>query len=151
MPNGPLIILSSLMVFILLLFTAFLFYKGRHIYSNVLLGLYLISQIIGIVNGSLVLLKDYLLPEYVHFFFIGSPIVFAWVALYYLFICSLVDTRFRIKSYRWLHFLPFLLVLFILLKQFYFVDSDEKLKLLEHSSSFLILSGHLTFYLVYRL
>jgi AraC-like DNA-binding protein len=136
MPVTPLIIVTFLMIFILLFFTAFLFYKGRHIYSNVLLGFYLASQIIGIINGALFVFKDYLLPEYIHFFYIGYPVVFSWVALYYLFICSLLDTRFRIKSYRWLHFLPFLLVLSLLMKQFYFFDSGEKVILIEHSSSF---------------
>lgn len=136
MPISPLIIVSSLMIFILLFFAAFLFYKGRQTYSNLLLGLYLASQVVGIINGNLFFLKDYLLPKYVHLFYIGYPFVFAWMALYYLFICSLVNTRFRIRSYNWLHFIPFLLVLFILLKQFYLVSSDEKIKLIEHDSSF---------------
>jgi AraC-like DNA-binding protein len=137
MPISPLIIVSSLMIFILLFFAAFLFYKGRHIYSNVLLGLYLTTQIIGIVNGKLFLFNDYLLPEHIHFFYIGYPVVFTWLALYYLFICSLIDTRYRIKSYRWLHFLPAILVLLLLMKYFYFVDEAEKIKLLDHSSGFL--------------
>lgn len=136
MQLSPLILVSSLMIFILLLFTAFLFYKGRHIYSNVLLAVYLASQIIGIINGNLFFLKDYLLPKYVHLFFLGFPVVFVWVALYYLFICSLVDTRFRIKSFKWLHFLPSFIVLVILMKQFYFLGSEEKLKLLNQDSEF---------------
>jgi len=131
-----LLVVSFLMIFILMFFSAFLLYKGRQIYSNVLLSIYLASQIIGILNGSLFLLNDYLLPGFVNLYFIGYPVVFAWVALYYMFICSLVDTRFRIKSYRWLHFLPFLVVVIILSKQFYFVASEEKLKLLDRSSEF---------------
>jgi AraC-like DNA-binding protein len=137
MPVDALFIVSSMMIFILMLFTAFLFYKGRHIYSNVLLGIYLASQIIGILNGTLFALKEYFLPKYVHLFLIGYPIVFAWAALYYLFICSLVDTRFRIKSYNWLHFVPFVLVALIFSKQFYFADSGEKLILLQPGSEFI--------------
>jgi len=102
----------------------------------VILGLYLASQIIGIINGSLYLFKDYLLPDYVHLFYVGYPVVFSWVALYYLFICSLLDTRFRIKSYIWLHFLPFIIVLFLLTSQFYLFGSEEKLRLIENSSDF---------------
>ena len=133
---SPFIVVSSLMVFILLLFSAFLFYKGRHIYSNVLLGLYLLSQIIGIFNGNLFLLKDVLLPNYVHLYLIGYPVVFIWLPLYFFFVCSLVDTRFRIKGYNWLHFLPFFVVLVILLSQFYFKGPNEKLKLLDPNSNF---------------
>lgn len=132
-----LIVESFLMIFILLFFTAFLFSKGRHIYSNVLLGIYLISQILGIGNYCLLFLKEYFNPKYVHLFYIGASIVFVWVPLYYLFICSLVDTRFRIKSYSWLHFLPFLLVLFILFRQFKPLGSDAELKLFENSSGFI--------------
>jgi len=136
MPVSPFIIVSSLMLFILLLFTSFLFYKGRHIYSNVLLGLYLASQIFGILSNDFYFLKDYLLPKHVHLLYLGYPVSFTWVALYYLFICSLVDTRFRIKSYGWLHFLPFILVTIILLKQFYLHDTAGKMKLLEKGSDF---------------
>lgn len=132
----PFVVITSLMIFILLLFSAFLFYRGRHIYSNVLLGFYLLSQIIGILNGSLFLLKDYLLPKYIHLFYIGYPIIFTWLVLYYFFVCSLVDTQFRIKAYDWLHFIPFFVVLATLLSQFYFKGSNEKLKLLEPNSSF---------------
>ncbi len=130
------VVVSSLMIFILLFFTAFLFYKGRHIYSNVLLGIYLACQIIGIVNTSFFFLKDYLLPDYVNLYFTGYPIIFAWVVLYYFFISSLIDSRFRIKSYNWLHFVPFLVVLFIMSRYFYFFGADEKLKLLEPQSGF---------------
>jgi len=133
---SPLVVITSLMVFILLLFSAFLFYRGRHVYSNVLLGFYLLSQVIGILNGNLFLLQDYLLPKYVHLYLIGYPIIFIWLVLYYFFVCSLVDTRFRIKAFDWLHFIPFFIVVATLLSQFYFKDANEKLKLLEPNSSF---------------
>lgn len=136
MQLSPLIIVSSLMIFILLFFVAFLFYKGRKIYSNVLLGVYMATQIIGIINGNFFFLRDLLLPKYIHLFYIGYPVVFTWVPLYYFFVCSLLNTRFRIKSYLWLHFLPFFLVLGILMKQFYFAGTTEKLNLLERDSGF---------------
>jgi AraC-like DNA-binding protein len=137
MPISPMMVVSSMMILILMLFSAFLFYKGRHIYSNVLLGVYLSSQIIGILNSNLFALKDFLLPKYVHLFNIGYPVIFAWVVLYYFFICSLVDTRFRIKSYCWLHFLPFLVVTLLLAKQFYFLGADKKIQLLQSGSGFI--------------
>lgn len=143
---SPFIVIRSLMVFILLLFSAFLFYKGRHIYSNVLLAFYLLSQVVGILNGSLLLLQDYLLPKYVHLFYIGYPIVFIWLVLYYFFICSLVNTNFRIRTYNWLHFIPFLIILVILSNKFYFKDSLEKLKLLEPGSNFYDLIRILSFF-----
>src|SRR5512133_2175916 len=133
---SPTVLVSMLMVFILLLFSTFLFYKGKHIYSNVILGLYLLSQVIGILNGSLFSLRDTLLPKYVHLYLIGYPILFIWLPLYFFFVCSLVDTRFRIKGFDWLHFLPSLVVLVILLSQFYFKNSDEKLELLDPDSGF---------------
>ena len=134
---SPYILVTLLMVFVLLLYSTFLFYKGNHIYSNVILGLYLVSQIIGLLNGSLFSLRDNLLPKYVHLFLIGYPIIFIWLPLYFLFVCSLVDTRFRIKSYDWLHFLPSLVVLAILVSQFYFKSSNEKLELLDINSEFM--------------
>lgn len=137
MATYPLVIVSSLMIFILLFFIVFLSYKGRHIYSNLLLVLYLASQILGILNGNLFVLKDYFLPKYVHIYLIGYPVIFVWAALYYLFIRSLIDTRFRIKGYSWLHFLPFLVVLFILIVKFFFVSSEQKIKLLQQDSGFL--------------
>ena len=132
---SPYILVTLLMVFVLLLYSTFLFYKGNHIYSNVILGLYLISQIIGIFNGSLFSLRENLLPKYVHLFLIGYPIIFIWLPLYFFFVCSLVDTRFRIKSYDWLHFLPFVIAIGILVSQFYFKSSNEKLELLDINSS----------------
>lgn len=127
------LVITTLMVFILILFTVFLLHKGRRVYANLFLSLYLISQILGIFHSSILFLRDQLLPEYIHLYFIGFPFVFLWGVFYYFFIYSLLEPDFRIGKRDILHLIPFGVVFLYFLFSFYFYNPDHKLALLYQS------------------
>jgi AraC-like DNA-binding protein len=118
------------MIFVLLLFTILLFHKGGRRYSNKILGFYLISQIIGVSNNLLFSFKQELMPDYVHCFMIGYPVVFLWLPLYYLFIRSLLDEDFRIGKREAKHFIIFFLVAVYISSEFILKDAQTKITML---------------------
>ena len=101
-----------LIVFILLLFTVLLFNVGRHTRSNRYLGYYFISQILPLFN-----LVFHPLPG-ISYFFVQS-IIFTWGAFYYLFVSSLLDSRFKFDKKFLLHFIPYIIGFFFLLIGYY--------------------------------
>lgn len=119
--------IGLLMFFVLFLFSLVVFHKGRHRYSNVLLGLYLISQMIGIGNFLLFVNSKLLLPKWIHFYMIGFPMVFLWLPLFFLFLQSLFNPLFRLKLIHALHFIPSALVAVYLIMYFYFEPVDVKI------------------------
>jgi len=133
---SPFIIVCSIMVFILLFFIVFLVYKGLKLYSNILLVIFLLSQILGILNLSLFSLKDYLLPDFANLYLIGYPIVFIWSALYFFFISSILNSRFRVGKRHWYHFVPILVAIIFLSHQFFFKSIEDKILLLDQGSEF---------------
>lgn len=114
MDMSTLTLINILIIFILLLFTLLLFNVGRHTKSNQYLGVYFISQILVLTNFTLthlpILLYSLLLS-----------IQYAWGALFYLFICSLLEPDFQFTRKNLVHFIPMILVFLLLL---FSIDSN---------------------------
>jgi AraC-like DNA-binding protein len=107
-------IICWLMIFILTLFTILLLHIGRHTKSNIYLAIYFISQIIGILSVFIYPSNKLVFIIY----YICQSVCYAWGGLFYLFISSLFEPRFKFKFKTVLHFIPAILVFIILI--FYF-------------------------------
>jgi AraC-like DNA-binding protein len=119
-------------IMLLGLFVVLLFHKGKRSYSNKILIVYLISQILGTGNNLLFYYKNELLPTYIHFYMIGYPVVFLWLPLFYFFIKSLLFKNFRIKKMDIVHIIPFLLAFSFFLVNFILKDTQTKILLLNN-------------------
>ncbi len=105
---SPVSIINILTIFLLLLFSLLLFTVGRHNKSNRYLGLYFVSQILAlsclIVNHLPVLLYSFLISfQYV------------WGGLFYLFVCSLIDSSFQFRVKNLWIFVPMIISFFFLI------------------------------------
>jgi len=134
MAQNLILVITTLMIFILLFFILFLLHKGRRVYANIFLSLYLISQIIGILHSSLFHMKSILLPEYIHLFFTGYPAIFLWGVFYYFFIYALLQPDFKLRIRHVLHLIPFIIVLAYFTANFYLSGTERKLELLRQDS-----------------
>jgi AraC-like DNA-binding protein len=122
------IALIVLMLFLLSVFTILLFHKGRERYSNVLLAVYFISQILGIMDGLLI--YGVSVGKAIPFTFF--PIIFTWGPLFYFYIISLFYSDFRITYRQGFHFIPFLIILLFTFRNFYLIEYATRLKLLQN-------------------
>jgi AraC-like DNA-binding protein len=125
------LLLSSLMIFVLLLFAVLLFHKGRHKTSNVALGLYLIGQFLGLIDGILYNLPVEWQMRLTHLSLVFMPVMFTWGASYYLYISSVLDNNFRWKKIQLIHLIPFVIVFVYLTVNFYIKPANVKWNLLK--------------------
>lgn len=113
-------LINILIIFILLLFTVLLFHVGRHTKSNRYLGIYFISQILVLLLSTI---SQVHLP--VLLYCILYSIKYAWGALFYLFICSLLDPDFRFRLKNLGHFIPMILAFLFLIFSFDPIHSNQ--------------------------
>ena len=115
--------LLTLMNFVLIIFIVLLLHKGRERYSNIMLVLYFTSQVIGIAEG------------YIYYFYTNGipftfyPFTFTWAPLFFFYICSLLDTEFRLKRVHLLHAIPFIAVLTYTFVYFYVKDFATRMEM----------------------
>jgi AraC-like DNA-binding protein len=126
-----------LMIFLLVIFTVLLIHKGRNKYSNIMLAIYFVSQIIGIFD-ALIVFSRYLM----HFGIIFYPVIFTWGPCFYLYIVSLLNSEFRFRLKHTVHFIPFLVVLIYTALQFYFKETDIRITMLTSFSILQKLYSH---------
>lgn len=105
---SPISIINLLIIFLLLLFSLLLFNVGRHTKSNRYLGIYFISQILVL---SCFILNQ--LPILLYSFLIS--VQFVWGGLFYLFICSLLDSKFQFRLKCLWILVPMFIAYFILI------------------------------------
>ena len=129
------IALIVLMLFLLSIFSILLFHKGRGHYPNILLAIYLISQIIGIADGLL----KFGFPDGKGFPYIFFPIIFVWVPFFYFYIMSLLYSDFRLTWKHWFHFVPFVVVLAFTTKYFYLQEYSVRIQLISNNEIYQIL------------
>jgi AraC-like DNA-binding protein len=104
---NPVSIINILIIFLLLLFSLLLFNVGRQNKSNRYLAIYFISQILGL---SCLIITH--LPTILYSFLIS--VEYVWGALFYLFICSLLESNFQFKlKYLW-QLIPMVIAFFFL-------------------------------------
>lgn len=112
-----------LMLFLLVIFTVLLIHKGRTKYSNRLLAVYFISQILGVLGNLFYLNFHHILDLQV----IVYSIIFCWLPLFYLYIVSLLFSDFRVGWKQIPHFLSSMIVFTILIYLYYFEAYNVKL------------------------
>jgi AraC-like DNA-binding protein len=106
--------LSVLIVFLLLMFSFFILFKGIKNVTTKILLVYFICQ----MSGWLINIMDLhgsgsFLPNFLYALL--YPVYYLWIPLFYLFISSLISGDFRLKSGHLVHFLPFLVSLLLVL------------------------------------
>jgi AraC-like DNA-binding protein len=105
---SPISVINLLTIFLLLLFSLLLFNVGRHTKSNRYLGIYFISQILAL---SCFILNQ--LPILLYSFLIS--VQYAWGGLFYLFICSLLESNFQFRLKKLWLLVPMLITFFFLI------------------------------------
>lgn len=115
-------IASVLMLFVLVIFTIYLFQKGRKRYSNKMLILYFISQIIVVGNNTIFFSSPNLMNKYLYVY----PIIFTWAPLFFLFFSSLMKPSFKLGMKHLSHFIPAAIIFIYLFFVYYSKDSSSK-------------------------
>jgi AraC-like DNA-binding protein len=118
-----------LMIFLLVIFSMLLIHKGRKQYSNIMLAIYFVTQIVGIFD-ILIGNSKYMMQSGIIFY----PVVFTWGPCFYLYIVSLLNSGFRFRLKHTIHFIPFLVVLIYTSLQFYFKETDVRVSMLSSFS-----------------
>lgn len=134
-------IVNIIIIFQLLVFSAFLLFRKKHFLSNYILGAFLISQSIGLFSGLIDIQKNFFYSNNPHVFFIGYPFVFLWSPTFYFYIKSIVFKNYRLKSIQILHLIPFLICLLFFSVTYYFFSAETK-KIILNDSSYFYFSHH---------
>src|SRR6056300_614802 len=91
-------IVNLLMVFQLLIFTYFLIDKGRNHFSNRLLAIFFITQILGVSDTLFASIFPDVYELHPLLAIVGSPARYLWAPLMYMYVKSLVYTDFSLKK-----------------------------------------------------
>lgn len=147
--------ITLLLVFSSLLFAAFIFtIKRKNRISNVLIALFLL---LNALEASYQFIEYYLFRDFPGLGMTIYNLLFLISPLLYLYILSVIYSDFKIEKKDFLHLIPLVVVVFILIPRFYFVSSEEKLLFLvggvlngaiEIKISYLLIHIQLVFYLI---
>lgn len=136
MKVGWLEIINIIMIFQLLLFTAFLFFRKTQYISNYIFGIHLFSQAAGIFQTLSYLQRDFIIIENPHLSFIGYPFVFLWGPTFYLYVKSIAYKDFKLRWKYILHIVPFIIILLLFSFTLYPNSAAAKRVILNDSSYF---------------
>jgi len=128
-------------MFQLTIFSVFLFVRSAGKLSNYLLGIQLISQAAGILNGFSFIQSGYFYNNYPGIFYIGLPFMFLWGPTFYVYVKSAAYSDFKFKYSHIIHFIPFLIILIFLSITFFPLSEDEK-RILLGSQDYIIYRYH---------
>lgn len=94
---------------------------------------FLAISLLGLLQhlGTYLLFTTHLIEAWPHLLGVGYPLLFLVGPCFYLFIKYYGKVAFRLKWFEWLHFLPFILVLFASLPAL-FKTAKEKLELIRY-------------------
>ncbi len=138
MKVGILEIVYIIIMFQLTVFSFFLFVRSAGKLSNYLLGIQLISQAVGILNGFSFIQYEFFSNISPGIFFIGLPFQFLWGPTFYLYVKSAAYTDFKLSIKHIIHFIPFLIILLILSITFFFLSVEEKRTIFSNRDYFII-------------
>jgi len=117
-------VLDLLVIFVSLLFAGFLLLSNSVNYrSNALMGMYLV---LNSIDAGQPFILNYIFPKHPGFGMLLSTTVFFKAPLIYLYILSIIHSDFKLCGKHWLHTLPFLAAVLVLVPRFYSVDFDAK-------------------------
>jgi AraC-like DNA-binding protein len=119
-------LINIIMIFELLVFTAFLWGKKTHHISNYIFGVHLFSQAAGIYQVFGTLQHDFFYIQNSHLAFIGYPFVFLWGPSFYFYVKAITYKDFKLKWIQILHLLPFIVLLLFFSFTFYFNSVETK-------------------------
>ena len=142
-------IVILLMIFQLSIFSFFLLHKGRKSFSNVILALFFIAQIIGIAEVLFHSLSAYFYATAPSLVYIGAPFKYLWAPLMYIYVKSLVYSDFSFKKLQVLHLVPFFILSIFLLSEYHIHGVDTKRELLEEKSFIPLFLRSTTHYFLY--
>jgi len=160
MKVGILDIICIIIIFQLTIFSIFLFVKRPAKLSNYLLGIQLISQAGGILNGFCFIQYEYFYNDFPDVFFIGLPFMFLWGPTFYLYVKSAAYSDFKFKYRHIIHFIPFLIILLCLSISFFPLNTNDKRSLLGNPDYFIFrynlfidvfIRAHVLFYIILSL
>lgn len=125
-------ILLVLITFQFVIFVLYLIQKGKKKLPNVILIAFFLSEIFGFVPSFIYKHSDYFYNNCPHLFFIGIPAWYLLAPLMYIYVKSMVNTKFKLNVKLLLHFTPYFAVLLYFLFGFHLHSTDFKKQLLEN-------------------
>jgi AraC-like DNA-binding protein len=126
-------ILKIISVSLLILFTIFLLtLKKGNRRAQSFLAVFLISRVVILIN---LLFWDYEVPlNYPDLAFICHPFLFLYAPMLYLYSQSIIYSDYRFNFKRWLHVLPFVLEILLVLVRFNLHSQEVKLEMIKNYS-----------------
>ena len=119
----------------LLIFSFFLLNlkKGNRV-NHLLLSAFLFANALYLAGYLLFAFSDYIMPEGVHFFFIGTSFGFLFGPLLLLYTRSFVLDNFQLKRTDLLHIIPFLIYNLLYAVYFHFEPTSLKIEMIQKGS-----------------
>jgi AraC-like DNA-binding protein len=121
------LLVSILMLFVLVIFSALLIQKGRKKYSSRMLLLYFLGQIV-VISGNVITNTT---PFGIRSFLFFHPVIYTWAATFYLYIASLLNPSFRLTGRHTVHLVPAIIVLVYIVITYYSKDLATRMDLIE--------------------
>jgi len=129
-------ILNILTAFLSLFFAFFLLtIKSKNRFSNVLIALYLI---ISAIDASTIITSQLILRNYPGFGLLLNTTLFFGPPILYLFIRSVCFHNIKLQKEHFLHVIPFVLAIVLLIPRFYFENYDNKISILSAKDEVII-------------
>jgi AraC-like DNA-binding protein len=128
---GLIDIINFIALFQLSVFTLFLCLKEPRRQSNILLAIFLFSQIMILFNAECFRFYRDIYNYCPYLFYIGSPFYFIAAPSFYLYVKSLAFSDFILNRQHILHIIPFLFAAIVLTMAFHIHSAETKRILLE--------------------
>jgi AraC-like DNA-binding protein len=128
---GLIDIINFIALFQLSVFILFLWLKKPRRQSNVLLAIFLFSQIALLANAQIFRYARDIYAHCPRLFFIGTPFFFIAAPSFYLYVKSLAFSDFIINKRQLLHALPFLFLVIVFITMYHSRSAETQRTLLE--------------------
>ena len=124
-------IIAIVATFQLFIFSFFLLNlkKGNRI-NHLLLSAFLFTNAMYLIGYLVFAFADLIMPEGVHFLFIGTSFGFLFGPLLYLYTKSFVQNNFQLKLYDLFHLIPFLIYNLLYSIYFHFQPTSAKIEMI---------------------
>ena len=127
-------IINFIAIFQLFVFTLFLCLKKPRRLSNILLAVFLSSQILILANAEFFGFYNYIYSNCPHLFYIGMPFFFIAAPSFYLYVKSLAFSDFKLNKKHILHLLPFLTAFLLITFTYHIYSAETKRALLANGT-----------------
>ncbi len=125
-------IVAALQLFIFSIFLLNL-KKGNRI-NQLILSAFLFTNAMYLIGYLLFVFSNFIMPEGVHFFFIGTSFGFLFGPLLFLYTKSLVRNNFKLTAYDILHLIPFITYNVLYSIYFHFESTAAKIEMISKGS-----------------